>query len=186
VRTGTSSARTPYRLGDDDVVRGEPGAGLRAVLYADLDEPASRDLYRVLRAAAAVSPLVCFGVRLLPVPAAPTAIRGSLPAVHVARCQGMFWAMCDRIVDGRSDAEPLVDHLLSLRLDLDRARSDLMAGSWWSSAAADGELARSGGVDATPTVFLNGLAYEPDGPERLAVHIERIVAHELPGGQRPW
>ncbi len=177
--------RAPRLLGPGDRVRGESGASLKVLLYGSLADVTTRHAYRTLREATKGSPHVCFAMRH-----AGPVVSGSfhLPvAVEAAAAQGMYWAMCDRIVDVSADPDDLVAHLLWLCLDLDQARSDIMSSVGTARLRGDADLATRADPAPAPLLFLNGTICRPNrSTDELGSTVSGLVSRGMPLGQRPW
>jgi len=82
-------------------------------------------------------------------------------AAEAAAGQGRFWEMHDRLYEhqDRLTAEDLVEHASVLGLDVERFRSDLEEHTYESRIQADFLSGVRGGVNGTPTFFINGVRH---------------------------
>jgi hypothetical protein len=177
--------RAPRFVGPGDRVRGEPGAPLRFLLYGSLLDAETRRAYTDLRHGSRCSPHVSYAFRQTG-PVAEGSFGMSI-VIEAAAAQGMFWSMCDRVVDVSADPEDLVAHLMRLCLDLDQVRVDIMGGTGSARLRSDADLRARAAAPETPNVFLNGLpcnvANRSGGLEGL---VRSRAARTIPVGQRPW
>jgi protein-disulfide isomerase len=112
--------------------------------------------------------------------------RPAARAAEAAGLQGRFWEYHDLLftrqkdwaVPDRDPAGLFLSYARELGLDADRFESDLSDDRWNALLSADGEAARSQGVDATPSFFING--ERRVGASQLQADGERLV--QLGGG----
>lgn len=97
-------------------------------------------------------------------------------AAEAAGMQGKFWEMHDMIFTNQRtwkdafDARPTFeDYAVKLGLDLQKFRRDVTSSAVDQRIALDGRRANALGVNATPTLFMNGreVPFESLPPERL-------------------
>jgi len=177
--------RAPRFVGPGDRVRGEPGAPLRFLLYGSLLDAETRRAYLVLRDGSRCSPHVSYAFRQ-----SGPVVEGSFGmsiVIEAAAAQGMFWSMCDRVVDVSADPEDLVAHLMRLGLDLDQVRVDIMGGTGSARLRADADLRARAAAPEMPDVFLNGVPCTgADRSGSLEALVRSRAARVIPVGQRPW
>jgi glutaredoxin len=93
-------------------------------------------------------------------------------AAEAARIQGKFWEMHDMLFEHQSALEDadLERYASQLGLDLARFRIDLASPDVQRRIEADRAQGASVGVEATPTLFLNGRKFE-EHPRNLAAYL---------------
>ena len=98
-------------------------------------------------------------------------------AAEAARRQDKFWPYHDALFAARLQGEQDTPRSLAgqVGLDIDRFQSDLEAPDTEAKIAADVALGVELGVDATPSVFVNGRRAHDHRPRTL----ELIIDHEL-------
>ena len=140
------------------------GGPVTLVIYADFDCPDCQAFHRAFHQIPdAARDRVAVVHRHLPlVSSRPRAMQAAL-AVEAAHIQGAYWRMYDRLLAMERDREPgELDRIAEeLGLDVARFREDLHerrhADRIWMHVRGG----RESGVSATPTLFLQGLCYEP-------------------------
>jgi len=173
-----ASATTGFSSQGEAPVRGEPGAPLTIVEFADFQCPfcarATRTLEQLLRNHAGQVKLVFKNFPL-------DFHRDSLlahQAALAAGAQGKFWEMHDRIFSNQRamKRENLLEMAGELGLDLNRFESDLESDRVKAAIEADRAEGTRLGVRGTPTFFINGreIAGAASLPE-----FERIIGLEL-------
>jgi protein-disulfide isomerase len=85
-------------------------------------------------------------------------------AAEAAGAQGQFWPMHDLLYENQDalDERSLTRYAESLRLDVERFRSELGAETYASRVHEDFMSGVRSGVNGTPTLFINGVRH--DGP----------------------
>ena len=89
---------------------------------------------------------------------------GAAVASEAAAAQGAFWPMHDLLLQNQEalDKEDLLEYAGRLGLDLDKFREALDSRALEDQVRKEAKEGEKDGVSATPTLFLNGQAY--DGP----------------------
>lgn len=109
---------------------------------------------------------------------------GACEAVEAAGAQGKFWEMHDQLYQNQPELDPelLVDLAADLDLDLDAFVEDMTQHRHRRRIRDDFITGVRSGVNATPTMFLNGARFvgpiERDG---LVREIEAILDQRRPG-----
>jgi protein-disulfide isomerase len=85
-------------------------------------------------------------------------------AAEAAGAQDQFWPMHDLLYENQDalDERSLARYAESLRLDVERFRSELGAETYASRVHEDFMSGVRSGVNGTPTLFVNGVRH--DGP----------------------
>jgi protein-disulfide isomerase len=143
-------------------VKGPADAKLEIVLFSDFSCPMCARVHDWL-SALDVPARVSF--RHLPLgPPGPPAF-----AAAAAHEQGKFWQFADVLYRHRADLDPakLVEYAAEAGLDLGKFRDALASDRPRAAVAADMEEARALGVQAAPTLFLNGVHFVGVPDDRL-------------------
>ena len=150
--------RQPVVVAALDPARGPASAPIQLVEFSDFECPYCRQLEPVLKRL-----LDKYGDRIrlvwkdFPLPIHNQA-RGAAEAARCAGDQGRFWEYHDLLFANQQSLTPndLKRHAGTVKLDLDRFAACLEGGMYRAAIAADLEEGTRQGIEATPTVFING------------------------------
>ena len=141
-------------VGDDDHVRGRPGA-IVVIEYADFECPYCALLHeRLLRAP------IRRVFRHFPVRSSHPRAWAAACAAEAAALQGAFWAMHDSLYadQGRLEDPHLWERARELGLDVERFDADRRSDEVLARVKCDFRAGVRCGVVTTPTMFLDGVA----------------------------
>jgi protein-disulfide isomerase len=97
-----------------------------------------------------------------------------------AACQDRFWSMHGWLLSHQSqlDDASLVEHAVTLRLDIERFLRELAGSLPRAKVQSDKRHALAAGITRTPSIFVQG--------QRLSSHlsIDELLAHLEPGARR--
>jgi protein-disulfide isomerase len=96
-------------------------------------------------------------------------------AAEAASVQGKFWEMHDLLFEnqGALDDEDIAGYASTLDLDADRLISEVLTGVHTLRVQEDFRCGARGGVNGTPTLFINGVRHEGGPDALLAALIKR-------------
>jgi protein-disulfide isomerase len=164
-------------------VRGEPGASVLIVEFADFQCPFSRESEQTLKdLLSKYQGRVRLAFRDFPLreihPLAET-------AAEAARCagqQGKFWEYHDLIFQNQNNLSQssLVEDARSLSLDVKRFDSCLSGSEYRAQVQQDLQDGLDSGVTGTPGLFINGTYFQGSLPPPA---LEHIVQEELSPGR---
>jgi protein-disulfide isomerase len=171
--------------------KGDQAAPVTMVVFGDFQCPASRGASTVILDKA----MKDFGskqVRIvwkhLPLVGIHKDARLAAQATWAAAQQGKFWEYHDKIFDAfpsKDDANPdflkeeqLVKYASELGLDVERFKTELKSPEAVAAVDADLELARSLGLESTPSIYVNGRTVDFAGGVRYEP-VEKVVKEEL-------
>jgi predicted DsbA family dithiol-disulfide isomerase len=142
---------------DPRLCRGSADARVTLIEFSDFECPYCAAAAPVLKSFAAENAAVRVCYAPYPLQNHPNAV----PAAHAAlfaRDQGKFWEMHDALFANQSSLsrEKIVE--LGARVGLDRARLQraMDSGQYADELRANREAAQAAGLEATPTVYVNG------------------------------
>jgi protein-disulfide isomerase len=168
-------------------VRGDAAADVTVVVFSDFECPFCRRQAEALAKLVAASPgRVRVVFKHFPLAIHPSA-RPAADAAACANLQGRFWELHD-LFFALGSLGTLGSHVYvaeieraaaTAGLDLARFRADLASGRCAAAVDADVAEGKALGVDATPTVFVNGLKLA--GTRGLADLHEVVEAELAPG-----
>ena len=83
-------------------------------------------------------------------------------AAEAAGVQGKFWEMHDTLYENQTalDDEDLAQYAADLRLDARRLINEVVADAHVARVREDFRSGARGGVNGTPTFFINGVRYD--------------------------
>jgi formate-nitrite transporter family protein len=166
VSTGQSRvARLVLPIEGRDHVKGPPDAASTLVEYGDYECPYCGLAHPIVQEVQRrMGHRLRFAFRHFPLSEIhPHALRAA-EAAEAAAAQGKFWPMHDLLYENQAalgDAD-LARYAGALGLDLQRFVKELAEGVWQPRIREDFLSGARGGVNGTPTFFVNGLRH--DGP----------------------
>jgi protein-disulfide isomerase len=173
----------------DDPRLGSSEAPVRIVVFSDFQCPGCKRFAGEMRGLVERFPgKVQIAFKHFPLgPACNDAVKRNLHpqaceaawAAEAARRQDRFWPYHDALFAARLESGEDTPQTLARRLglDLDRFQNDLQQPATRAKIAADVALGVELGVDATPSIFVNGRRAHDHRPQSLEV----ITEHELKG-----
>ena len=149
-----------------DHIQGSIDAAIALVEYGDYECPYCGQAYPIVKAIQEqLGDRLCFAFRNFPLanshPHAPHAAE----AAEAAGVQGKFWEMHDMLYENQEalDDENLAQYAEALGLDARRLVSDILSGAHVARVREDFQSGARGGVNGTPTFFINGVRHD-DAP----------------------
>lgn len=181
--SGTPSILDPFQVQADDWTKGSAAAPLTIMEYADFQCPACRVYSTWVNALATeYSGKVRIVYRYFPLPSHKHS-RISAAAAEAAGRQGKFWEMHALLFDNQdtwgeqADPKPAFEgYATKLGLDLTKFRTDLASSDVEDRVSRDYDLGTRMRVNATPTLFLNGIkADSPRDYESLKKLVDTML-----------
>jgi protein-disulfide isomerase len=121
---------------------------------------------------------LCFGFRHFPLTNAHPHSEHAAEAAEAAGAQGNFWDMHETLFDNQDSLEDvnLAEYAAELGLDAERLIREVLAAAYAPKIREDFKLGARGGVNGTPTFFINGERY--DGARGLEPLLAAITERE--------
>jgi protein-disulfide isomerase len=161
--------------GRDHIV-GPPEAPAILLEYGDYECPHCGRAYPIIEAVRRqLGRRLQFAYRHFPLSEIhPHSVRAA-EAAEAAGAQGRFWEMHGVLFENQHalEDEDLVNYAQYLRLDVPRFVSELSEGVWAPRVREDFMSGVRGGVNGTPTFFINGVRH--DGPWDFDSLVEAIA-----------
>ncbi len=147
-----------------DHTRGGDAGRVTLVAYGDYVLPVCRELESTVQALQRqFGEQVTFAYRHFPRTDVHPAIHQAAEAAETAGGQGQFWPMhCALLATQLEDASQLRQVAAELGLDLERFDEQLRFHAYAERIREDIQSGVSSGVNATPTVFINGVRHEDE------------------------
>lgn len=145
---------------DDDPSIGPPKAPITVVMFSDFQCSACRSTHPILKKIMAEFPgKIRFVVRDYPLENIHENALAAAAAANAAHAQGKFFEYIELLYTNQEalDAKSLVTYANQIGLDLKKFELDSKAASVAVEIKKDRADGRSYGVDATPTIFVNGI-----------------------------
>lgn len=149
-----------------DHIQGPVDAPIKLLEYGDYQCPYCGDAHQVVKAIQErLGDRLCFAFRNFPLVNAHPHAEHAAETAEAAGTRGKFWEMHDMLFENQTalDDESLAQYAEDLGLD-DRLISEVEAGTHAARVREDFRSGARGGVNGTPTFFINGVRYddEPD------------------------
>jgi protein-disulfide isomerase len=159
-----------------DHIQGPIDASIALVEYGDYECPFCGQAYPIIKAIKErLGEKLCFVYRNFPlINSHPHALHAA-EAAEAAGAQGKFWEMHDLLFENQEalDDQDIVEYASALGLDARRLLDEVLTGVHTARVREDFRSGARGGVNGTPTLFINGIRHEGGPDALLAALIER-------------
>ena len=159
------AAKLTLPIAGRDHIQGPIDAPVALVEYGDYECPFCGEVYPVVKAIQQrLGDSLCFAYRNFPLANMhPHSFRAAEVA-EAAGAQGKFWEMHDLLFENQAalEDEDLARYAVALGLDARRLMTEVLAGQYEARVREDFRGGTRGGVNGTPSFFINGARY--DGP----------------------
>ena len=167
MKSETAKSIPSFRLGlpvaGRDHIQGPIDAPIALVEYGDYECPYCGDAYPVVKAVQErLGDRLCFAFRNFPLIHAHPHAEHAAEAAEAAGAQGKFWEMHDMLFENQEalEDEDLAGYAEALGLDARRLIAEVGAGAHAARLREDFNSGARGGVNGTPTFFINGVRYD--------------------------
>lgn len=146
-----------------DHIQGPIEASIALVEYGDYECPVCGEVYPVVKAIQQrLGDNLCFAFRNFPLVNLHPHAEDAAEAAEAAGAQGGFWEMHDALFENQDalDIEDLARYAAALGLDARRLVSQVRAGAYAPRIREDFKSGVRGGVNGTPSFFINGERYD--------------------------
>jgi protein-disulfide isomerase len=172
-RGSIPSSKLTLPVANRDHIEGPINAPVALLEYGDYECPACGQAYPIVKAIQKrMANRLCFAFRNFPLTNMHPYAEHAAEAAEAAGAQGRFWEMHDRMFENQDALadESLAQYAAGLGLDARRLIKEIQAGAYTERVREDFRSGARGGVNGTPTFFLNGVRFE-DGPDALLAAI---------------
>jgi protein-disulfide isomerase len=172
-RSSIPSSKLTLPVANRDHIEGPIDAPVALLEYGDYECPACGQAYPIVKAIQKrMGNRLCFAFRNFPLTNMHPFAEHAAEAAEAAGAQGRFWEMHDRLFENQNALadESLAQYAAGLGLDARRLIKEIQAGAYIERVREDFRSGARGGVNGTPTFFLNGVRFE-DGPDALLAAI---------------
>ena len=146
-----------------DHIQGPIDAPLAMVEYGDYQCPYCGEAHPIVRAIQKhLGNRLCFAFRNFPLTNMHPHAEHAAEAAEAAGAQGHFWQMHDLLFENQDalDDESLAQYASSLGLDTQRLIDEVVNGAHAARLKEDLRTGALGGVNGTPSFFINGVRYD--------------------------
>jgi protein-disulfide isomerase len=150
-------------VSDRDHMKGPRNAPVRLVEYGDYECPDCGQAYWLLKKIEeTLGDLLCFVFRNFPLTSAHPHAEHAAEAAEAAGSQGKFWQMHDVLFEHQKALEDkdLVTYAAEIELDVPLFIQEMTKHRYADRVREDFLRGVRGGVDGTPTFFINRALYE--------------------------
>jgi protein-disulfide isomerase len=148
---------------DRDHIQGPVEAPIGMVEYGDYECPYCGEAYLTIKTIQQqLGHKLCFAFRNFPIVSSHPHAQHAAEAAEAAGAQGKFWEMHDLLYEnqGALEDDDLAEYATILGLDSSRLIAEVLAGKYRARVREDFRSGARGGVNGTPTFFINGIRYD--------------------------
>ena len=159
-----------------DHIQGSIDAPIKLVEYGDYECPYCGEAYPIIKAIQErLGDRLCFTFRNFPLANSHPHAQHAAEAAEAAGAQGKFWEMHDILFENQEalDDEDIAEYASTLGLDAGRLIDEVATGVHTARVREDFRSGARGGVNGTPTLFINGIRHEGGPDVLLAALMER-------------
>ncbi len=145
-----------------DHIQGPVDAPIALVEYGDYECPYCGEAYPIVKAIQEqLGERLCFVFRNFPLSNMHPYAEHAAEAAEAAGAQGKFWEMHDMLFENQDALhdEALAQYAGSLGLDAGRLLGEVLNGAHSARVREDSRSGARGGVNGTPTFFINSVRY---------------------------
>lgn len=160
-------------------VRGDPNAAVTVIEFTDFQCSACGAMYPVMEdVLKSYGNRVRFVIRNFPLTRAHENAMRAAQAAEAAKAQGKFWEYIDLLFKNQTalDAESLKKYATQVGLDRKRFDAEFGAGKYDADIRRDIEEGEVYGIEATPTIYINGVALTEFSADGLRAAIDKAFA----------
>jgi protein-disulfide isomerase len=161
-----------------DHIQGSMDAPIMLLEYGDYECPYCGEAYPIIKAIQErLGDRLCFAFRNFPLVQSHPHAQHAAEAAEAAGAQGKFWEMHDLLYENQEALadEDIAEYASTLGLDAGRLMDEVLAGAHTARVREDFRGGARGGVNGTPTLFINGVRHEGGPGVLLAALLERDV-----------
>jgi protein-disulfide isomerase len=158
-----AARRLTYPVPHRDHIQGPTNAPVALLEYGDFECPICGEIYPVIKAIQQeLGDGLCFAYRHFPLANVHPHSESAAEAAEAAAAQDSFWSMHDLLFENQSALEDqnLAHYASMLELDVPRFMTELLAGTYRRRVREDFSFGARGGVNGTPSFFINGERYD--------------------------
>ena len=146
-----------------DHIQGPIDAPIALLEYGDYECPYCGEAYPIIKAIQErLGERLCFAFRNFPLVNSHPHAQHAAEAAEAAGAQGKFWEMHDILFENQEalEDEDIARYAGALELDAGQLINEVLTGTHSARVREDFRSGARGGVNGTPTLFINGVRYE--------------------------
>jgi protein-disulfide isomerase len=178
--TSIPASKAGLPIAGRDHIQGPIAAAITLVEYGDYQCPFCGEAYPIVKAVQErLGDRLCFAFRNFPLVNAHPNAEHAAEAAEAAGAQGKFWEMHDLLFENQDalEDENLAAYATALGLDAKRLLTEVQASAHLPRVREDFKSGARGGVNGTPTFFVNGERYDgPPGVHALVAALTQSAA----------
>ena len=159
----SEKAKLVLPIGKRDHIQGPTKAPVALVEYGDYECSHCGEAYRIVKQIQRkLGHKLCFVFRNFPLTRMHANAQHAAETAEAAAAQGKFWEMHDYLFEHQSslDDEHLRKYVIALGLDVTRFDKEMKKHAYAARVREDFLSGVKGGVNGTPTFFINGVRYD--------------------------
>jgi protein-disulfide isomerase len=160
---GSAPALTLRPMPGRDHIQGPTSAPLALLEYGDFQCPYCGAAYPVVKEVQErLGERLCFAFRNFPLVNSHPNAEHAAEAAEAAGAQSAYWKMHDLLFENQRalEDEDLARYAAALDLDVRRFTSEVLEGAYVARIQEDFRSGARGGVNGTPTFFVNGVRFD--------------------------
>jgi protein-disulfide isomerase len=160
---GIPKSKLTLPVANRDHIQGSIDAPVALLEYGDYQCPACGQAYPIVKAIQKrMGNRLCIAFRNFPLANVHPCAEHAAEAAEAAGRQGQFWEMHDLLFENQDALEDdnLAQYASALGLDGRRLIKEILAGAYTERVREDFRSGARGGVNGTPTFFLNGVRFD--------------------------
>src|SRR3989449_66144 len=160
---GISAAKVTLPVAGRDHIQGPVDAPIALLEYGDFECSVCGEVYPVIKEIRRrLGDNLCFAFRHFPMTNVHPHAQRAAEAAEAAGAQGSFWEMHDILFENQDalEDEDLARYAVALGLDARRLMTEVLGGAHTRRVREDFRSGVRGGVNGTPTFFINGERYD--------------------------
>jgi protein-disulfide isomerase len=146
-----------------DHIQGPTHAPIKLLEYGDFECPSCGRAYPIAKAIQQrLGDSLCFAFRHFPLTTMHPHAEHAAEAAEAAGARGKFWEMHDLLFENQGALEDrdIAGYAEILGLNADRLVGEILSGAYHDRIREDFKSGTRGGVNGTPTFFINGVRYD--------------------------
>jgi protein-disulfide isomerase len=162
-----------------DHLQGSIDAPLLLLEYGDFECPYCGAAYpEIKKVQKKLGNRLCFAFRNFPLVNSHPHAEHAAEAAEAAGAQGRYWEMHDMLYERQQalEDEDLAQYATALGLDARKLMDEVAADAYMARVREDFQSGARGGVNGTPTLFINGMHYQgPFDAEELLAALSQVA-----------
>jgi protein-disulfide isomerase len=178
-RSSIPKSKLTLPIAGRDHIQGSIDAPITLLEYGDFECPYCGAAYPEIKAVQKqLGNRLCFAFRNFPLVNSHPHAQHAAEAAEAAGAQGRYWEMHDLLYEHQEalEDEDLAQYATALGLDARRVMTEVVSGEYVARVREDFSSGARGGVNGTPTLFINGVFFSgPPTADALLVVLTQLL-----------